>query len=184
MFRLLSYHGSTESHPSASIFSISPTNHLFGEGDIPECHTSTPHRFCLALKIVHVKTLTSQVSGYGQSGGSQTITVTFPRVSGVVFANQLHFHIKIGHKAFQLTDFYSLPFRIQYTMPWHCFSCGQTRPQIAGLLFSLMIAMAFPILPFDNSWMNSGIWFSIGHPFLKDSYNSKRFASAMASCSV
>ncbi len=70
---------------------------------------------------------------------------------------------------------------------WHCSSCGQTRPQIAGrAFFSLIFFAASSYFPSLRSLMNSGIGTPTGQPDTHCGFGHcrQRLASSQACSSV
>jgi hypothetical protein len=70
---------------------------------------------------------------------------------------------------------------------WHCSSCGQTRPQMAGKLFFSLIFLIAPVRSFCFiSLMKAGISTPTGQPSTHFGFAqfSHRDASAMACSSV
>ena len=94
------------------------------------------------------------------------MTATRPRVFWGNFSRESFILVsKSATNCSNLPICTGLPFLPSTQCPWHCFSWGQTRPQMAGkLLLALMMDIAAPMLPMDNSCTKSGISLSIGHP--------------------
>ena len=71
-------------------------------------------------------------------------------------------------------------------VPWHCASCGQTRPHMAGSILScLIIRAAFLKSSFAIALMKPGISIDTGHPFTQSGrgHPMHRSASNTAVCS-
>ena len=174
--------------PSSSIFLISRRTISLGKRYSGIPNMSTPPGSGSISKISTLNPWRERSPAIVSPAGPEPITATRPRVFGCSFSRiSPMLPSKSARKRSSLPTCMPWPFLPSTQCPSHCFSCGQTRPHTAGrLLFSLMMCMALPKFPIDNSWIQSGMSWLIGHPFLHCGTLQcrQRLASSIASCIV